>query len=1407
MRFEITQNPSDNTFTYEVINESGTPLFVSDAFATREACTNSIENAVQALADPARYVTQSDGSLAVVSGEGAVLARSQSLPAGQSIEALINDSVQETRNTDQFQVSLTTTRSRRTTRQSELRTLSDEELAALYNFAVQSTSGLTGFELFQSDDNEQHYFHFNDAEGTALLFSRGFSTAGQRNKRLLSVIQSAARENRFEIKEEAGQFYFILKARNGQEIARSRNFPSRNDALDGLSFVHQTAPSYEDQYKKERKRRNTSGTDDYMLDVPSPENTPGFVGFKNPDTKRHYFHLNDANGAPVLYSQGYTSGRGRDNGIRSTIKNSINQAAFVPKEENGTYYFVILAGNRQEIARSRPFSTVVSRDEMIAFLQTWIRQYATDYDVSFESVTTSSTETFTLAGLPAPVEEASTSQGGVTDDYLLDVPSPTTDPGFVSFTNPDNDLHFFHLNDQQGTALLFSEGYTATRSRDNGIRSVLKNGMDENAYRTHEEGGLYYFTIHAKNRQEIARSRNFSSAAERDAAIGSSPIWLARFAGDHDVEVPASLAAALMASTSQGGVTDDYLLDVPSPTTDPGFVSFTNPDNDLHFFHLNDQQGTALLFSEGYTATRSRDNGIRSVLKNGMDENAYRTHEEGGLYYFTIHAKNRQEIARSRNFSSAAERDAAIGSSPIWLARFAGDHDVEVPASLAAALMASTSQGGVTDDYLLDVPSPTTDPGFVSFTNPDNDLHFFHLNDQQGTALLFSEGYTATRSRDNGIRSVLKNGMDENAYRTHEEGGLYYFTIHAKNRQEIARSRNFSSAADRDGMMAFLPGWLPNYASAYGVDHISSENDDDSSTSVEGGSSGVSTGTAVGAGAALGAGALLAGAGREAGSTEAEGDEAEGHLEEAGAQADGGTFISDSGFDAGSSTGSHDDDTTEIRGSDDAESSADASGSGAGTAVGAGAALGAGALLAGAGREAGSAEAEGDEAEGDEAEGHLEEAGAQADGGTFISDSGFDAGSSTGSHDDDTTEIRGSDDAESSADASGSGAGTAVGAGAALGAGALLAGAGREAGSAEAEGDEAEGDDAEGSSEHAASGPDVDAGATDDATGDTTTVPGDSSLEGSDEADPRFSEETVELTGDVPGGDGAAADAELATDDEEDEEAYAMAGDDDGGGGWMRILPWLIPLLLLLLIVPFLIRGCGVDDLPAPGVADSGDNATQQEVVADNTLSGDGTDGVNMEGSGSAGAAASGGAALAADSLEADATDTAALDEETATGSTRTVLGPDALALGFAAGSIEAQIADLISGSDRVLPASFVMDKVAFPTNSAKLNKGAYEQVDNLVKLLKAYPNIVFEFVGHIDGTEDDDSAREFMNGENITLSAVRARCLFKKFEEQSISSSQLDYSGLGSTQPIADNTTEANRQKNRRLELIVRTK
>ena len=263
---------------------------------------------------------------------------------------------------------------------------------------------------------------------------------------------------------------------------------------------------------------------------------------------------------------------------------------------------------------------------------------------------------------------------------------------------------------------------------------------------------------------------------------------------------------------------------------------------------------------------------------------------------------------------------------------------------------------------------------------------------------------------------------------------------------------------------------------------------------------------------------------------------------------------------------------------------------------------------------------------------------------------------------------------------------------------------------------------------------------------------------------------------------GAGVGASASSTSKEEEEEYAYADEDDRGG-FRLWLPWIIGLIAIALILFWLLSmmdGCGGNRANMAGADD--DDAQQQEQVI--------TAGPEE--------------ALAEGPEETEGEDTDASSGSGSTGEPPAPLGPNAAALGFAGGSIEGQIANLLSDPSRSLPASFVLDMVNFPRHSAKLNKSAYDQVDNLIALMKAYPNLKITFEGHIDGTEDDNIARHFMNGENITLSAVRARCLFQKFSEAGISESQLGYEGLGASDQLVNNNTESNKQRNRRLEVVI---
>ncbi|NUO03692.1 MAG: DUF1508 domain-containing protein [Saprospiraceae bacterium] len=102
------------------------------------------------------------------------------------------------------------------------------------------------------------------------------------------------------------------------------------------------------------------------------------------------------------------------------------------------------------------------------------------------------------------------------DRYHLERVSTGGKSEFETFKSEKDHLHYFHFNDENGQALLYSQGYKDPRSRNAGIASVEKNaGRIERCF----DGDCPYFIIRAGNKLEIARSREFADTAEMDAAI------------------------------------------------------------------------------------------------------------------------------------------------------------------------------------------------------------------------------------------------------------------------------------------------------------------------------------------------------------------------------------------------------------------------------------------------------------------------------------------------------------------------------------------------------------------------------------------------------------------------------------------------------------------------------------------------------------------------------------------------------------------------------------------------------------------------------------------------------------------------------------------------------------------------
>jgi len=70
------------------------------------------------------------------------------------------------------------------------------------------------------------------------------------------------------------------------------------------------------------------------------------------------FTLKAANGEPILSSETYKSKSGALNGIESVRKNALLDSAFKAEvAKNGQYFFVLKAGNGEDIGKSEMYTT------------------------------------------------------------------------------------------------------------------------------------------------------------------------------------------------------------------------------------------------------------------------------------------------------------------------------------------------------------------------------------------------------------------------------------------------------------------------------------------------------------------------------------------------------------------------------------------------------------------------------------------------------------------------------------------------------------------------------------------------------------------------------------------------------------------------------------------------------------------------------------------------------------------------------------------------------------------------------------------------------------------------------------------------------------------------------------------
>jgi OmpA-OmpF porin, OOP family len=100
---------------------------------------------------------------------------------------------------------------------------------------------------------------------------------------------------------------------------------------------------------------------------------------------------------------------------------------------------------------------------------------------------------------------------------------------------------------------------------------------------------------------------------------------------------------------------------------------------------------------------------------------------------------------------------------------------------------------------------------------------------------------------------------------------------------------------------------------------------------------------------------------------------------------------------------------------------------------------------------------------------------------------------------------------------------------------------------------------------------------------------------------------------------------------------------------------------------------------------------------------------------------------------------------------------------------------------------------VQFESGKAVLLQKSNAVLDEVVSVMKTYPEYSLNIGGHTDNQGDDKM--------NKTLSERRAKACYDYLANKGVAAARMTHQGFGETQPVAENTTPAGREKNRRVE------
>lgn len=283
---------------------------------------------------------------------------------------------------------------------------------------------------------------------------------------------------------------------------------------------------------------------DFYQNQAQNANEAGFTTFFDTETAKYYFaYVNTVTGKVIFRSEGYPTVAAQKTGLASVIKNMTDEKRFSILEDAGSFFIILKAGNRIEIARSCPFASTQLAQNTIDTLTGKIAKVApkakTEKVVAAKTtIKTAKSETVApkvvaekvkvtkvveskktattpvATATPKAAKKVETTQFASDSAYLghetlIDEHGKT---GYALFTTDAK--HYFVVYNDNGSVFQRSFGFETPQARNEQFSALQNAIINEDTYQIIEENNNFKVVITGTNGQILSSSALFSSFTE-----------------------------------------------------------------------------------------------------------------------------------------------------------------------------------------------------------------------------------------------------------------------------------------------------------------------------------------------------------------------------------------------------------------------------------------------------------------------------------------------------------------------------------------------------------------------------------------------------------------------------------------------------------------------------------------------------------------------------------------------------------------------------------------------------------------------------------------------------------------------------------------------------------------------------